>query len=448
MARPRKQQPKLEAAKASETIDGGTSAVMGPLPLWDQHTRLGGGLTPGRVASIIQCADGGDISSLCDLFNECRQKDATIHSNMFIRESAVMSLDWQITSQPGQKRRLTDSQLKRFDSALRETHCVEDARDAMVGALAPGFAVAELVPGMVDGLMVPIKVINHAPRRFRFRQSDGKLVWCDSSTSYREVDFQAQWPDRFIVIQRSINRDVASREGLARLLVWFALFRQWDLGDWLKLAELAWKPYRIGKYKRGASKKDIDILRDVLSNLSTNSAAYFCDELSIDLEWAGGGKVAGQEGHQNLYDAMGREIAKAILSQTLTSDQGGVGSQALGKVHENMFIRVVEADAKAIERCLSEQLIARVCAWNFASKSSPRFSMATDESVELKDFSDAVASLSKAGLRIPAAWVRDELGMPQPVDGEELVKAEAAEPSALPDPSKLQTEEPATDAPK
>lgn len=200
------------------------------------------------------------------------------------------------------------------------------------------------------------------------------------------------------------------------------MFRQWDLGDWLKLAELAWKPLRIGRYDRKNGKNDINILRDVLSSLTSNGAAYLPKDIDLELVWAGGGKVAGQEGHQSLYDAMGREIAKAVNGQTLTGDHGSVGSQALGKVHESIFGRIVEADACANGRCLEEQLIARVVRWNFGpEKASPMFDFSTDESIDIAEFADAVGKLAKAGLKIPAEWVRDQVGMPEAVDGDELI---------------------------
>src|SRR5690606_25284205 len=90
-------------------------------------------------------------------------------------------------------------------------------------------------------------------RRFGFRPDDGAFVLRDIGMGADGVDFREEWPNKFVVSQPRVTGDAAHREGLCRVLVWACLFRTWTVADWLKTAELSWKPWRIGTYKKGAT---------------------------------------------------------------------------------------------------------------------------------------------------------------------------------------------------
>src|SRR6185503_14998611 len=67
--------------------------VVGSKPLWDQFQRIGGGLTPVEVSSIVREADAGQPARLVDLFNESREKDGHLQSVCGTRERAVSLCD-------------------------------------------------------------------------------------------------------------------------------------------------------------------------------------------------------------------------------------------------------------------------------------------------------------------------------------------------------------------
>src|SRR5262249_54993934 len=158
--------------------------------------------------------------------------------------------------------------------------------------------------------------------------------------------------------QPRITGDVPCREGLVRVLMWAALFRNWDIRDWLALGELAWKPWRTGGYTRGASEEDIDALIAILDAMSSSGVAvYPKDTAEVKIEWpknppAGGGT------HKELADFLGAEMSKAVLGQTLTTEQGSKGSQALGRVHDQVRKDIREADARSVAATIRRDLIA------------------------------------------------------------------------------------------
>ncbi len=132
-----------------------------------------------------------------------------------------------------------------------------------------------------------------------------------------------------------------------------------------------------------------------------------------------------------LFDTLGAEMSKAVLGQTLTTEQGARGSQALGRVHDNVRRDLLEADAKAIAAVLKRDILAPLVRMNFGPDAMvPTFQFMTEDAQDMSAFFLSVLNLQTAGVRVPQKWVRDELGIPEPEDGEELVGDGLVDPAA------------------
>ncbi|HCG1219149.1 TPA: DUF935 family protein, partial [Pseudomonas aeruginosa] len=54
------------------------------------------GLTPSKLASLLDSAEQGDIVAQYELFEDMEEKDGHIHAEMSKRRRAVAQLDWDI----------------------------------------------------------------------------------------------------------------------------------------------------------------------------------------------------------------------------------------------------------------------------------------------------------------------------------------------------------------
>lgn len=397
--------------------------VFPDLSIWDQFQRIGGNLTPHQVSTIIRAADCGDPRRLIDLANEMRQKDGHLQSVLSTRETALLGLKWELffegqdpKSKKGQRQR------KFVELVLRACHGFRRMIAHQTSAIYYGFAVNEIVWTTIGGKMLPQQLVCHSPRRFQFRKEDGRLVWQDETMS-QPVDFKSI-DGKFLVSQPRINGDVECREGLDRVLMWPALFRNWTLSDWLKLAEISWKPWRIGRFDKAlASSEDIEALKSIVAGMSSSGAAVHPKTVEVELLLPGSSSgTASKSDHAGLYETMGREMSKAVLGQTLTTEQGKVGSQALGNVHNDVRKDILEGDAEWLAEVITEQLITPLIRLNFGPKAPiPRFRFITTETADIASYAKAVSDLAKV-LRMPAQWVRDQLGIPEPKPGDELVE--------------------------
>ena len=423
------QRATLPKKPSKPKASGGGASALGDQSIWEQFQRIGGSVTPAQVSEILREADNGDMRRLCDLANDARQKHGHLQSVLFTRESALAALPWELTV-PGEERtqkRRRGQRQKDFIRELLEGHPqIGDLISHLVGAVFMGYSVVETIT-KVDrrGFIVPDRFILQPPRRFRFRREDSRLVWNDRQSGYKDIDFQADFPGRFLVAQPRINGDVPCHEGLVRPLMWASLFCNWTLSDWLKLAEVAWKPWRIGKYKRKANADDIATLERALAKLTTSGVASLSEDVDLTVLFPGSSGSSGGGGkasHSELWDVLCREISKAVLGQTLTTEQGRVGSQALGKVHNEVRHDVRAFDAKFVASVITRFLIAPLIIVNFGSSAPvPQFRFITEDRADLESFSKSVKTFGEAGLRLPAGWVRDQAGIPEPVEGEEVV---------------------------
>lgn len=145
------------------------------------------------------------------------------------------------------------------------------------------------------------------------------------------------------------------------------ILQLWDLF----LAKYA-SPTLIGVYKRGLPPAQQEELLRALDKVQQETAIIVPEEVKVDaLEF----KQAGAESFAQAVALHNAEIAKSILGETLTTDEGQrVGSLALGQVHLKVLqtqLRALRADLA--ERVMQDQVIRPLVQLNFGDAPAPRF---------------------------------------------------------------------------
>lgn len=156
-----------------------------------------------------------------------------------------------------------------------------------------------------------------------------------------------------------------------------AAYRHWQakqdlLAAWkLHLSRFA-MPTVLGRFQRGLAAEDRESILTALTNLQQNDAIVFPSE--IEVSTLGGQKEAG-DGFLSAIDFHNREIARAVLGQTLTTDEGRrVGSLALGKVHLQVLLLQLDAVRRELaDSVMTEQVIRPLVELNFGPGPVPRF---------------------------------------------------------------------------
>jgi len=416
--------------RQSGGIPLGPGLAIEDLPIFAQYQRIGGAMTPDQVTEAIRSADAGTMWPLVTLANDARRKDGHLQAILGTREMALPSLPWEVVATTTRRRDrkaaewMTEALADAWGGRENDSDLVglRALIAHMQGGVFHGYALAETVYERSGGLLWPKGWNPIGADRVHFETTSGRPHWYDSNTPmpYPGVDLRTGFaPGKVLFYQPRVTGAEPNREGLARVLVWAALFRNWSVRDWVQLGELAWKPWRIGTYD-GADEKAISTLKTILRQMTTTGVALLPAKTDMRVEWPKGNQQ--QAGHQALCEYLAGEMSKATLGQTLTTEAGNRGARSLGEVHNLVRRDILDFDAACVAECLRRDLIAPLIRRNFGpSVAIPEFRFLTEEAVDLKDFSTGITTLARGGLRIPAAWVRDRTGIPEPKDGEEIM---------------------------
>ncbi len=148
--------------------------------------------------------------------------------------------------------------------------------------------------------------------------------------------------------------------------------KQTLLAAWRVHLERYASPTMMGKFQRGASSEEQTAVLSALQNLHRHTAFVVPDDVEVE---ALGGQREGSLGFLEAIEFHNREMARAVLGQTLTTDEGKrVGSLALGKVHlQVLLLQLASIRRELADTVMTEQVIRPLCELNFGPGPVPRF---------------------------------------------------------------------------
>jgi len=380
------------------------------------------GLTPGRLTAIFRAADFGGLRSQAELFEEMEEKDAHLASVMQTRRLAVLGLEWQVedASDAAEDKKIADF----CREALADLD-LEKLWMHLLGAVGHGYAAAELL--WESGARAIIKGFNPIhPKNISFLNSLTPLVITEDI--WQGVD---PGPFKLAYYQYAAKSGHDTRNGVLRVCAYMYLFKNYALKDWAVFNEIFGMPLRLGKYEASATPADREALRVAISSLGSDAAGIISKNTEIEFVEAS----ARLSGVTNPYHVMvsfcNREISKAVLGQTLTTDtEGSTGTYAAGKVQDEVRRDLLEADAKALAKTMRLQVLRPLVGFNFGwEQAVPGFGFIIQDAPDLKSDSEVCKNLAGIGVRIPVSYISEHFGIPLPQEGEETVGGAAVPPS-------------------
>lgn len=404
----------IEAAQLQEPQTARLAQLHGE---FDNHPSRG--LTPPKLAQILQSAEQGDLTAQHELFADMEEKDGHLFSVMDQRRSAVKRLDWDIV--PPDDASAAEKQACEFvEEVLRAMEDFDDVLFDMTDAIGHGFAALEMTWGRVNGLQMPVK-LEHRPQGWFKLALDPEISRNELRLRDNSADGEALWPFGWIMHQHRARSGYVSRSGLYRVMAWPFLFKNYAVRDLAEFLEIYGLPLRLGTYNPSATKEDKATLLRAVVSIGHDAAAIIPQGMMIDFKEAAKGD---NKSFDAMISLMERIQSKVALGGTLTSGEGQHGTQALGKVHQNIAQNLKDSDAKQIATTLNRQLVYPILALNKGladPRRCPRLVFDTQEPEDLALMSEAVPKLVGVGMRIPVSWAHGKLKIPQAQDGEKVL---------------------------
>lgn len=381
------------------------------------------GLTPARLARILQEADNGNLLEQHRLFADMEERDAHLRAEMDKRKSALASLDWDIVEP-----RNASAAEKAATEWVREvlTDAVDPVEDlllALMEGVGHGFAPVELEWRQDGGELLP--AFHPRPQEwFRLNVARTELRLRDVS-----VDGAPLLPFGWVMhTNGKAKTGYAGRMGLHRTLSWPWLYKAYSLGDFAEYLETYGLPMIVGKYFSGASADEKASLMRAVTALGHDARAIMPQEMTLEIQKIAGGGSSGDTPHMAMIQWAEKAESKAILGQTLSADTGskGGGSYALGKVHEEVRHDILRGDARQIAGTLTRDLVYPLIALNKGGidglRRCPQFRFDLGEMEDLIAYADALPKLVGVGFKVPRPWAQEKLHIPEPQEGEDVLQ--------------------------
>jgi len=385
------------------------------------------GLTPSRLTAILREADDGSLSASMQLFEEMEEKDAHLFSVANTRRLAATGLAWDIVSAADMRDGLDKHRADEAAAYCREILFGLDTFDEVLQhlslAVGRNIAVAEMVWDFVQGSLRPVDVVPVDFTRIVFDDLDQLRIL----TSGNDRDGIEPPPHKFIVHTPHSVCGHPQRGGLMRVTAMVYLAKNLALKDWMIFSEIFGMPIRIARYQPSATPEEKRELLNMLESLGSNAAAVFSQ--AIDLQVLDAKRVGGDAPYQKLIEFLNREMSKAWLGQTLTTDiTGQSGSVSASRVHERVRQDVLTDDLRKEARTIRRDLLTPLTQLQLGPDAPvPFFRRKLSRLGEPSEIAAVLdVAINQLGVEISDAWVREALGIPRPAAGEPALRRATA----------------------
>ena len=326
--------------------------------------------------------------------------DAQVKSVWTQRLSNVVSREWQVAAGDDSRRaRAAADWLRDELDGLDWDRLTEK----MMWGLFYGYAVAEQIFRR-DGAVWGWEEIRVRDRvRFRFDADMGlRLLTMADLLHGEEMPREKFW----VFCTGADHDDEPYGIGLAHWLYWPVWFKRNGLRLWLIALDKFGMPTAIGKYPQQATQDEKDRLLEAVMAIRSEAGITVPEGMDIDLLTGGGD--AGRMSFEELHDRMDAAIAKVVLSQTMTTDDGASLSQA--QVHEGVASFVAKSDADLICQSFNSGPVARLAELNFPGVTPPKVWRVMDDTEDTSAAVDRDEKLHRMGWRMTEERLEEVYG--------------------------------------
>jgi len=368
--------------------------------------------TPAKIAATIKSADDGDVAAMCELMEEIEGKNSHIQGILARRRESITALDWSIEPDDVGKGGDQDFADVAAEFVQRELEGLETwptTLEHLIGAIGPGVAVTELVwvkARLVETVDVPGHRLDVAP------EGGGGLSLLTDEHSVDGIPIKTPG---FAVHYPTHRAGFPLRVTLARALAYLWVIEHYALADWSAFSEIFGQPFRVATYEEEPNPDELDVIKDTLKNMGSDCWGVFPAGINVEFKEAS----RGTQPYKDLLEFVQTRMTTLVLGQTLTTEQGSVGSLALGQVHANVRASITRSDLQAERRTIRNQIIRYMVRFRWPGQDVPiphfRRLIAETPDIEHDRLKlDKLRFMREAGLRVDEDVVYELLDIPKP----------------------------------
>lgn len=380
------------------------------------------GLTPSKLLGLLRSADAGQPAQQFALFDQMREKWPRLAAVDATRRLALTGLAWEVAP-PAQvaEQPLAQAAAAHCATSLAVLERLPEVLEHLALAIGYGIAVAELVwedGQLADIVPVPFTRLVADPQEpWRLRvQTEEAPTW--------GVALDEQ-PHKWIVHQPRGRAGRLFEGGLLRASAPLYLAQNLSFKDWLIFSQVAGMPVRVAQFEPGLPEDDRQKLLDMLTTLGTDAVAVFGK--NVDLRFIDAPRGSDRP-YEPIQDYCNVEVTILWLGQHLTTDIKNSGSRAAAEVHDRVREDLLVADIADEGHTLRRDLLRPLVLARFGADAPvPRWQRSVVQELDSRVLAETLAvAVNELGLRVPAQWAHEALGVPQPRAGEAVLAAGGA----------------------
>jgi phage gp29-like protein len=387
---------------------------------------VAGGLDPGKLAALLKSANEGDNHDFLILAEEMEERDGHYASVLGQRKRAVSGIEPIVTPASDDA---TDKEIAEAVENLMQAPNFADMVDDLLDGIAKGYSAVETIWETGADRWTPSEYIHRDPRHFQFDKRTGRELRIREDGNEDGLELN---PYGWIVHRPKLKSGLTVRGGIARIAAWCFMLKAYTLQDWAAFLEVFGMPLRLGRYDDNASAEEKRILLRAVRDLGSDAAAIIPKGMEIDFVEAKGGQGNAVFGAMTEY--LDKQMSKAIIGQTMTTDEGSSRSQS--ETHDEVRGDIKRADARQMGTTINRALIAPFVGLNWGWEYvPPTVSFPVEDPEDIEALTKSLGTLVPLGLRVSAADVNKRMGFRVPDKGEQVLEPQVtAAPNIVPSP--------------
>ena len=304
---------------------------------------------------------GVDISFYRQIRN-----DSHLLSCLIKREAGIFSHEYEII--PATTTR-TDRKIADFVKDVFSNLKIENIRYDVLYTFYFGFSVLEK-NYISDGLYIVYEKIEGKPQEWFIFDGENNLCFKSKDSPQGEIVDM----DKVILVQEAPEYNNPYGRRVASSVFWPVTFKRGGMQFWLEFIEKygGVLMYLLTHEKDEVRKRQkLNMLDDMVR---TAVGVY---ETGDELKIVDVNKTGSSDTFLAMLNFMNAEISKAVVGQTLTTEQGERGARSLGEVHFEVQNEIIEKDIKR-EIWVFNKIIRELVALNFDTTVFPQYAVERD----------------------------------------------------------------------
>lgn len=347
--------------------------------------------------NALKAADRGKRKQLYDLYEDL-MLDPILSDAIDKRIEAITNAELVFKSKSGEPVPAIDD--------LMDTPEFEDMLTEIMNAKFWGVSLLEF--DFSDGfnfVSIPRKHIRPSIGQVAINESD------EGGEPYRDNGF-------FLEVGRK------SDLGLILKAAPYVIYKRGGFGDWAEYAEIFGMPFQVAKYSNYDEATRLELIRALEQSGSLRRAVI---PKESDIEYRDNKSSGDGAIYDRLRMACIQEILIGILGQTMTTLDGSSRSQ--GEIHMEVLESKHKADRRFVQRILNRKLIPILEKRGYPVSGGYFMFPDAGETVTMTERM-ALTKDAASMVPVPAGYIYETFGIPEPKDGEEVIRFQ--QPGASP----------------